>query len=72
MQRVNCLFIASHNTVVVEDLEQEIYYFKMRACTGAGEGKTSHIIALDTLTCSQMPCPQCQPPLGCTTRPPGM
>ena len=51
IQRINYLFIASHNTVVVEDLEQEIYYFKMRSCTGAGEGKTSHIIALDTLTC---------------------
>lgn len=58
-------FTASKNTVVVQDLKSKVYYFKLRACTNAGEGMSSHIVAIDTLACSEAPCPQCQPPEDC-------
>ena len=62
---------ASTTTVVVQDLKSKVYYFKLRACTNAGEGMTSHVVAIDTLACSQAPCPQCQPPQECTDAAPG-
>ena len=60
-------FTASTTTVIVQDLKSKVYYFKLRACTNAGEGLSSHIVAIDTLACNQIPCPPCRPPQECSS-----
>ncbi|XP_060603445.1 protogenin-like [Ruditapes philippinarum] len=49
---------ASHTSLVLEDLKNEVYYFKLRACTNAGAGNTSRVIMIDTLDCNS--CPKCK------------
>lgn len=51
-------------SVVLEDLKSDVYYFKLRACTNAGAGLTSHVIMIDTLDCSS--CPKCEDSESCS------
>ncbi|XP_053405794.1 protogenin-like isoform X2 [Mercenaria mercenaria] len=55
---------ASHTSVVLEDLKSEVYYFKLRACTNAGAGRTSRVIMIDTLDCNS--CPKCKDSESCS------
>jgi len=49
---------ASTTSVVVNDLSGRIYYFKLRACTKAGEGNSTNVIMINTLECGEG-CPLC-------------
>lgn len=49
---------ASTTSVVLEDLTNEIYYIKLKACTNAGKGLPSHVIMIDTSNCDR--CKKCE------------
>ncbi|WAR00501.1 PRTGB-like protein [Mya arenaria] len=50
-------------SVVLEDLTGRLYFFKLGACTNAGEGLPTQIVSVDVRTCDS--CPDCTTETGC-------
>ncbi|XP_052794464.1 protogenin-like isoform X1 [Mya arenaria] len=57
---------ATTTSVVLEDLTGRLYFFKLGACTNAGEGLPTQIVSVDVRTCDS--CPDCTTETGCKVK----